>query len=175
MKLKMKKKRTWMRVITMEIKMIRQSTGGQDDHMATCVVPHANLRRIQTNLQEPLIVSEGRGTSTTFIVMEPAEHHTILPPLLHCACPPQAAIPRSHTATGSRCWLLSCLDLDNGFHYSHSSLCNLSQDQTSPVHSLHRNSTNPSATNLSLNPAMARIRHRMRSRCGGTHEGIIFP
>lgn len=127
--------------------------------MATCIVPHANLQCIQATLQEPLIMSEGQDTSTTFIAMEPTVHHTILPPLLHCVFPPQAAKPCSRTVIGIRCWLLSCLDLGNGFQYSHSSLCKLNQVHTSPVHSLHRNSTNPSTANLALNLAMARIRH----------------
>lgn len=96
-------------------------------------------------------------------------------PLAPLCLPPQAAEPCSCTITGSRCWLLSCIDLGNGFHYSHSSLCNLDQAQTSSVHSLCRYSTNPSAANLALNPAMARIQHRMRSRRGGTRGGIIRP
>lgn len=69
-----------MRVINIEVNMIRRAAEGQDDYMATCSVPHANLRRIQTTLQKPLIMFEGWGTSTTFFDMEPAKHHAILPP-----------------------------------------------------------------------------------------------
>lgn len=136
--------------------MTRQSGGGRAGHMAACVFTQASLRRIQGTLQVPLNESQGRDCSTSFIAMASANHYAIPPPLLHCVCPSQAAAPCSRTVTGCRCWLLSCIDLGNGFHYSQTRLCNLAPAQTSFVHPLHSYSTNSSATNLAFNPAMVR-------------------
>jgi len=70
---------------------------------------------------------------------------------------------------------MSCVDLGNGHHYSHSRLCNLTSTQTSPVHPLLNSLAITSTENSAWHSTMARIHHRMRSRRGGSWGGSIRP
>lgn len=100
--------------------------------------------------------------------------HTVFPPpLLHCNCPPQAAEPCSHTVTGGSCWLVSCVDFGNGYHYSHCRLCNLTSAQPSPIPPLLNSSAISPSENLARHSVM--VRHHMRSRKGGTRGGCARP
>lgn len=78
-----------MRETALLINVIRWSAGRQDGHMATSIVPNANLKQIHTTLQRKLNASECRATSIILIYMA-SEEQSAIPPLLHCICPPQA-------------------------------------------------------------------------------------
>lgn len=147
--------------------MTRQIVGRLGSHLAKCFILRAHRRWIKNTLQVTFIDSESCDELTSFNTMALANHF-VTPPLLHGVCPPQAAEPCFRTATGSRCLILPCQDFGNGFHFSHSCHCLLDCGSPTPATAhrcLHSNS-------FAVNSAMARLRHRMRSRRGGLRGGF---
>lgn len=143
--------------------------------MATYIPSHANLKYIHGTLQMTLNGYIGQDFSIIRIAMASTDHNAAPPPLLHSICPPQAVEPCSRTITESRCWLLSCVDLGDGYHFSHTRLCNLTPTQTSFAHPLLSHSAIFLIDSSALNTSMAHIRHQMHSRRGGCRGGGIRP
>jgi len=147
--------------------MIRWIAGGLGSHLAKCFILRTHHRWIKNTLQVTFFDSESYGKLTSFNTMALANHF-VTPPLLHGVCPPQTAEPCSRTATGSCCLILPCQDFGNGFHFSHSCHCLLDCGSPTPAlahRHLHSNS-------FAVNSAMARLRHRMHSRPGGSRGGF---
>lgn len=101
--------------------------------------------------------------------MEPTNYYVIPLPLSHCVCPPRAGEPNVCIVTGSWCSLLSCIDLGNRFHHSHTHLYNLAQVHASSVNSPQSSSAILATITPTFNPTM--VCHCMWSRRGGTRGG----
>lgn len=105
--------------------------------------------------------------------MASTDHSAVFPPLLNSTFPPQAAEPCSRIVTGSRCWLLSCVDVGNGYHFSQTINFNLIPAQNSSALPLNNHSSDtPSNSSVTI---MMRIRHHMRSRRGVGRGRSIHP
>ena len=153
------KKHTWMRVIIMPLMEIRWMGGERIGHITTCISSHASLKGIHGALQVTLNGCSGQYFTIMLIAMASTDHNSIPSPMLHSICPPQAAEPCSCIVMGSRCWILNCVDLGNGYHFSHTRLCNLTLAQTSFTHSLLSHSANLPTNSFASNTVMARTRH----------------
>ena len=142
-----------------------------DNQMVANAPYYAHLKRTQARLQAAFNGCSSRDPDIVCLDMEPS-NPSVFPPSLSI-CPPQVGNPCSRTATRSRCWLLCCVDLGNGHHYSHSRLCPLNLAQTPSVHTF--------LSFPAFYPAefpfhhIDMVRHRMRSRRGGTHDGSTRP
>lgn len=97
-------------------------------------------------------------------------------------CPPQAFEPCLRTATGRRRWIVCCADFDNRYHHSHSALCFLISAQIGPLSPLIPSAIAPyvfvplvSAPLECPANEFNMVRHRMRSRKGGTKGGSSHP
>jgi len=80
--------------------------------------------------------------------------------------------PNECTNIGHRCWLVSCINLGNGFHHSHTNLCNSSHNLQPCITSSHSSSINSPSIPADLLPVpiATMLCHRMRSRRGGTND-----
>ena len=142
--------------------------------------PQARMKQIHGNLQAPLIGCSSQEFCYKFKTMASTDHNFVFPPLINSTFPPQVAEPCSRTITGSRCWLLSCMDVGNGYHFSQTIHCKLNNSHNPFVfplnsHSSPRNSSTSPSVSSEINIVIARIQHRMHSRRGGSHGGSICP
>lgn len=149
-------------------------------HMATRVPFQSNLWKITIDLQATLLWCSCQEIYSTHKAMASSNHNTSFPPLINYSCPPQAAELSSHTITGRCCWLLCCVDLGNGYHFSQMTHSELNCAQNPYVfllnnHSIPRNPSASPINNFDINTVMARTRHRVHSRRGGSRGGRIHP
>lgn len=168
----MERKRTRMQVSIMAIKMTGWTVSGMGSHLANYIVLRAYLRRIKNTLRAIINDLESCDKLTSINTMAPIDRF-VNPPLPHGVCSLQAAEPCIRTATGSRCLIRPCQDFGNGFHFLRSNHYLLDRGPTTPTHTQRRLSSNSSAINLDYIFAMAHLRHRIRSRRGGTRGGFI--
>lgn len=148
--------------------------------MATRVPSQANLWQFHGDLQAPLIWCSSREICNEHKDMASTDHNSFFPPLINCSCPSQAAEPSYRTVTRRHCWLLSCVDVGNGYHFSQTTHCKLKQAQNPFVfpQNNHTSSSNSSASpsvSSEINLVMAHIQRCMRSRRGGSRGGSIRP
>lgn len=131
----------------------------------------AHCSRNLNNMQMEINGPSGRDMDTVDIRMAPPV--PIVRPPIRSYCPLQAKLAGSKTTTWKRCWHLSCIDFGNGHHFSHSMLC--------PVNPAQRpyfcnQSPSPTEYPVDLLSVLTRmVRHRMRSRYGGSRGGRARP
>lgn len=144
--------------------MTRRTAGGLGSHLALCFILRAHSSWIKNTLQATFIVSKRCEELISFITMAPANRF-VSPPLLHGVCFQHAAEQCFRTTIGSRCLMLPCQDFSNGYHFSHSCHCLLICGSPTLAPAQRRLPSNSST----INSTMACLKHRMRSRRGGSH------
>lgn len=151
--------------------------------MATRILLHAKLRQNTSYRQAPLIYCTSRGNHSRLKAMANISNNSLSISPLDCSYPPQAEDPNTHTVARRRCWLLCCVDLGNGHHFTHSTHCALNfthkSSPSSPINTRNprvndilyaSNSGHDSvilsqkSNNHPIGHAMTWIRHRMHSR-----------
>lgn len=113
-----------------------------------------------------------RVKAITRLTME-LENFPVILPLIHYVCPLHAGESTERTSIGRRCWLVSCIDLGNGFHHSHTNLYNSAHDLQPSVIFAQSSFVNSSSTppaSLPV-PISTMVHHHMRNRRGGTQGG----
>lgn len=110
-------------------------------------------------------------------------HHS-LP--LQRLCPQATAAPSSRTTTERRSHLLCCIDFDPRIHFIESLDCHLvfhsasaaspsAEQSTNSTEPLHHSEPNPERNSQTSEANMPRMRHRMRSRRGGSRGSLNRP
>lgn len=123
---------TRMWVVEVDLLWMRHRFGTWLSHMAFRALTCGNLRQASVTQSTPLIQCVGQGLPYNLKIMAPSHRQTCIPPLKF-SCHPVAADPRSRTAMGRHCRLLSCGNLGNGIHFSHSIYCTFQFDASAPA------------------------------------------
>ena len=121
-----------MRVVEVELLWMRRLFGRWPSHMVFHALTCGNLRQPSVTHLAPAIQCTGRDLPCNLKIMAPSHRQTSIL-TLNYSCRPTAVEPCSHTATGWCCKLLSCVDLGNDIHFSHSIYCTLQFDALAPA------------------------------------------
>lgn len=184
-----------MQVVEVDLLHMRRRSGSCLSYMVFRTITCGNLRQASVTQPTPLIWCMGWDLPYDVKIMALHHRQTSIPPL-NCSCD-LAAIERSSHTTTRWCWrLLSCVDLGNGIHFSHSVHWTLQFDaptlvsipELNPliIYSVKSVALVPlpicnliiSAHSSLQHPAqrnMSQLCHRMCCRRGGNRKKYIHP